>query len=297
MKKIIIILVFLFVVILGFLLLNKKNNVAQANDYLNTTYKINGEEVKLINGKSEKEAAPGSASKVVTRFFGNEVKHDFDGDGREDIAFILTQETGGSGTFYYFVASLNKENGFLGSEAVFLGDRISPQSTNMGEGNIVVVNFAERKQGESFDVSPSVGKSLWLLLDPKTMQFGEVAQNFEGEADPAKMTLDMKVWSWIRTSSNIKAVVEPNVSGKFTLSFKKDMTFSAKTDCNGVGGEYELSGNKIKFNKMMSTLMFCEGSQETVFTTMLREAQSYKFTSKGELILSLKTNGGEMLFK
>lgn len=133
----------------------------------NATYRINGQAVTLRNGTAETEVAPGSASKILTKYFGNEVKHDFDDDGREDIAFLLTQETGGSGTFFYVVAALNTANGYVGSEGLFLGDRIAPQTTEMGKGNIIVVNYAERKPGEGFAVQPSVGKSRWLLLDPK----------------------------------------------------------------------------------------------------------------------------------
>lgn len=139
------------------------------------TYIINSQPVAIRNGIFEMEAAPGSASKIITRYFGNEVKHDFDGDGREDVAFILTQEMGGSGTFYYVVAALNTKDGYVGSHGLLLGDRIAPQTTEMGKGNIIVVNYADRAPGESFAVPPSIGKSLWLLLDPKTMQVGEVA--------------------------------------------------------------------------------------------------------------------------
>jgi hypothetical protein len=45
-----------------------------------------------------------------------------------------------------------------------------------------VVNYADRKKGEPMTAQPSVGKSIWIKLDPKLMQFGEVVQNFEGES-------------------------------------------------------------------------------------------------------------------
>ncbi len=163
----------------------------QTKDYKNISYKIDGQSIQLTNGLSEIEAAPGSASKITTRYFGNELKHDLNDDGREDIVFIVTQEKGGSGVFYYVVAALNTANGYVGSEGLLLGDRIAPQSTNIDEGttsqgtkrnNVVVVNYATRKPGEAFTVQPSVGKSIWIKLDPASMQFGEVAQNFEGES-------------------------------------------------------------------------------------------------------------------
>lgn len=84
---------------------------------------------------------------------------------------------------------------------------------------------------------------------------------------------------------------------KFTLAFKKDGTFSGTTDCNRVGGSYEVNGNKITFENMMSTLMYCEGSQESDFTKMLGETESYLFTSKGELILNLKFDSGSVIFR
>ncbi len=170
-------------------------------------------------------------------------------------------------------------------------------SQNPNTPKVIVVNYADRKSGESFAVQPSVGKSLWLLLDPKTMKLGEVAQNFEGESDTDKMTLDMQTWNWIRTTYNNNTTVTPKVADKFTLTLKKDKTFSARTDCNGVGGEYTLNGNKITFTKMMSTLMYCEGSQEQDYVKMLDQVQSYVFTSKGELILNLKLDSGNMIFR
>lgn len=134
------------------------------------TYILNGQPVTIKNGIFEMEAAPGSASKIITRYFGNEVKYDLNGDGREDTVFILTQEMGGSGTFYYVVAALNTKDGYVGSPGLLLGDRIAPQTIEMGKGNIIIVNYADRALGESFTTQPSVGKSLWLVLDPKTMQ-------------------------------------------------------------------------------------------------------------------------------
>ncbi len=145
-------------------------------DAKNATYMIDGVPVTLVNGVSVVPAAPGSASTVTTRYFGNEVVHDLNGDGRPDTAFILTQDSGGSGTFYYAVAALNTANGYVGSQGYLLGDRIAPQATTMGTGTTIIFNYADRKPTDSFATPPSVGKSVWLKLDPTTMRFG-VASN------------------------------------------------------------------------------------------------------------------------
>ena len=173
--------------------LNEGKTVVQtlAQDYKNATYIIEGQPITLINGVSEIEATPDSKTKIITRYFGNQVKHDLNDDGREDVVFLLTQETGGSGVFFYVVAALNTPTGYVGTQALLLGDRIAPQTTHMDEGittkgtnrqNVVVVNYAVRLPGEPFTTRPSLGKSIWIKLDPATMQFGEVAQNFEGES-------------------------------------------------------------------------------------------------------------------
>lgn len=160
---------------------------AAVSDFKNAAYLIEGERVQLKDGIAESEVAPGSASKIVTRYFGNELKTDLNGDGREDVAFLLTQERGGSGTFFYAVAALNTEDGYKGSDGYFLGDRIAPQSTvispNPRQKGVVVVNYADRKQGEPMTARPSVGKSAYLKLNVDTMQWGIVVPDFEGESN------------------------------------------------------------------------------------------------------------------
>lgn len=260
------------------------------------TYTIDGQQVTLKNGFFAVPASPGSAGGVTTTYFGNDVSVDLNNDGRMDTVFLLTQDTGGSGTFYYAVAALNTPTGYVGSQGLFLGDRIAPQSTELSANNTVVINYADRNPGESFAVAPSVGKSIVLKFNPATMQFGEVAQHFEGEADPSTMTLDMHTWNWVQTTYSNDATVTPRTQ-KFTLTFKSDNTFSATTDCNGVSGKYTATGSVLTFGNMASTLMFCEGSQEQGFTRALGEVQGYLFTAKGELVLKLKRDSGTMTFR
>jgi heat shock protein HslJ len=267
-----------------------------AIDYKDATYIIGGQPVTLVDGRAEAAAAPGSATKVVTQYFGNEAVGDLNGDGTPDVAFLLTQDGGGSGTFYYVVAAIKTASGYEGTSAVLLGDRVAPQTTEIRSGELIV-NYAVRPAGSPMTAQPSEGKSLYLKLDTATMQFGEVVQNFEGEADPSRMTLDMQTWTWVKTSYNNDTVVTPAKVTAFTLTFKKDGTFSATTDCNGVGGSYEVKGKSITFSKMMSTLMYCDGSQEGDFRKMLEASESYLFTSKGELVFNLKLDSGSFIFR
>lgn len=151
---------------------------AGAADPKNATYMIEGQPVTLVNGSAETPAAPGSASKIVTKYFGNDLQIDLNGDGRMDDAFILTQERGGSGTFFYAVAALNTAHGYIGSDGYLLGDRIAPQATTPSsdakQKYVVVFNYAERAPGEPMTARPSVGKSAYLKLNTDTMQWGIV---------------------------------------------------------------------------------------------------------------------------
>lgn len=124
-----------------------------------------------------------------------------------------------------------------------------------------------------------------------------VGENLDGEADPSRMTLDMTKWRWISAQYEDGRIVKPKTEGVFTLSFDKSGRFSASTDCNSMGGSYEATKTAITFTDMMSTLMYCEGSQEGVFAELLRDTAGYHFTSRGELILSLKYDSGTVTFR
>ena len=133
-------------------------------DYKNATYLIEGSFVTLSDGFFEVEIAPGSASKITTRYFGNEAFGDLNSDGNVDTAFLLTQNMGGSGTFFYLVVALQTTSGVEGTNAIFLGDRIAPQNTNI-ENGIITVNCADRNPGEPFTTQPSLGVSKYFKVE------------------------------------------------------------------------------------------------------------------------------------
>lgn len=275
---------------------SKENQQVVVSDYKNSTYIIEGASILLSDGVSESSVETGS-SLVVTRYFGNELFKDLNDDGREDVVFLLTQETGGSGTFFYVVAALNTENGYVGSQALFLGDRIAPQTTESGPGKQIIVNYAERAIDEPMTAQPSIGKSIRLILDIDSMQFGEVVANFEGEADPDRMILGMKKWIWQKAEYNDGRKILPVKTDRFTLTFLDNGTVDVGTDCNNVGGEYVVSDSSLSFTNMRTTLMYCVDSQEAEFLKVLQDVDSFYFTSRGELVLGIKYDSGKVTFR
>ena len=136
-------------------------------DPLNATYTVEGQQITLVNGVSEVSLPgikdPTVATKTTTKIFGQPVVGDLNGDGRADAAVFITQDSGGSGTFYYAVAAINTGNGAQGTNAIFLGDRIAPQNIEIKNGQIIV-NYTDRKAGDSFADQPSVGVSRYMTV-------------------------------------------------------------------------------------------------------------------------------------
>ena len=135
-------------------------------DGRNSSFTIDGVKVILKIGISEIKIVD-SASKIITRYFGNESYGDLNGDGLEDVAFLITQETGGSGIFYYAVVALKTATSYKTTNAFFIGDRIAPQTTEINtSAKELYVNFAERKPSEPMTTQPSQGATLYLKVTP-----------------------------------------------------------------------------------------------------------------------------------
>jgi hypothetical protein len=137
-------------------------------DPLDATYTIDGAAITLVNGAVKQAAVPGSAEMVTTKIFGEPVSGDINGDGKNDAAIFLVQDGAGSGTFYYAAAAFNTSTGTIGTNAIFLGDRIAPDTLQIANG-IMTVNYADRKASDPMSASPSVGVSKYLVLASSTL--------------------------------------------------------------------------------------------------------------------------------
>lgn len=250
---------------------NIVNQAVKEIDFKNATYYIDNESIK-INGKN-----------IV--YFGNELKRDLNNDGLDDVFFVFTKNFQGSGTFYYIAAAINSANGYIGTNSILLGDRIAPQSTDFINDNIII-NYADRKLDEPFTTKPSIGVSKYLKIENNKLV--EIKKD---------ATLESKSWTWVKTQYSDDKIVEPKQKNKFTITFNENGNFNITTDCNGGFGSYEINDNKISFGQMGSTMMYCEGSQESDFTKSLLQVSSYLFTDKGELVLELKLDSGSIIFK
>lgn len=256
----------------------------ETGTYTGAVFEIEGVQVQLVDGLSEAPAAAGSTARVVTRYFGNDAVGDLNGDGQDDAAFLVTQEGGGSGTFFYLVAALREGSGYAGANAILVGDRIAPQSTRIEDG-MIVVNYADRKPEDSFTTPPSVGVS-------RTFQ---VQKGILVEVKSPGPIID-RPWKWVRTQMSDGALDSPIRQDAFTITLGADGKVTGTTDCNRFFGNYTLQENQLSFGPLASTKMFCEGSQETPFLEALSRVRSYLLVD-GQLVLELDMDSGQMIFE
>jgi len=167
--RIIVFLAGLLLIALSLYLAGKDKYQAPANNQTSTpstfnpldaAYLIDNQAVVLKDGKT--------ADSAVT-VFGNPVLGDLNGDGRDDAALMLLQNSEGSGSFFYIAVALNTEVGVQGTNAIFLGDRIAPQNIEIKEGQIIA-NYADRQAGEPMTTAPSIGVSAYFSIKDGVLQ-------------------------------------------------------------------------------------------------------------------------------
>jgi heat shock protein HslJ len=91
-----------------------------------------------------------------------------------------------------------------------------------------------------------------------------------------------QTWVWQKTIKSDGTVITPNKPGIFTLTFGKDGRVTGKTDCNGFGGDYQIGSDGVmSFGAFMSTQMYCEGSQESVYSQAVSQISSYRMQDGG----------------
>lgn len=123
----------------------------RSNKYQSVTFTIDG--------------APMTLTTSGVSYFGNEAIGDLNSDGEDDAAFLVTYNGGGSGTFYYIIVALKTgSDTYQGMNAIFLGDRIAPQTTEIKDG-MVTVNYADRTPTDPMTAAPSMGVSKHFAIE------------------------------------------------------------------------------------------------------------------------------------
>ncbi len=131
------------------------------------------------------------------------------------------------------------------------------------------------------------------------MAFGEITfldRKIDMDKDEAMETLTQNSWTWIETVYADDETFIPNYPEEFVLTFNEDGSMGSLTDCNTMGGNFEIDKKgSIEFSQIFSTMMYCEGSQENEYQGMLSSSEGFYFENEN-LVLTLQDNEGKMLF-
>ena len=109
-------------------------------------------------------------------------------------------------------------------------------------------------------------------------------------------TLGGSVWTWQGTALRGDRTV-PDAPERYTIEFQSDGRVQLRADCNRGGAGYTArSDRSLSITPVATTKIGCPpGSKGTEFARQLADADRYDFVD-GNLVLTLKSNGGEMRF-
>lgn len=136
----------------------------------NATFLFDDGPVTLSRGRNERVIEPSLALTEET-FLAEDIGYgDLNGDGRDDAAVLLIRQGGGSGLFVYVAGYVSGPNAYKGTNAVYVGDRISPKSVSIDNG-VIVLQYLDRDSGEPLAAEPTL-----LVTKRFSMRGSELAE-------------------------------------------------------------------------------------------------------------------------
>jgi heat shock protein HslJ len=91
-------------------------------------------------------------------------------------------------------------------------------------------------------------------------------------------------WVWQEATVSGEPLL-PKANTSFSVTFTPEGQVRGVTDCNGFGGDYILQGETITVGEFMSTMMYCEGSQESEFTALFKSPLTIVTVTSSELVV------------
>ncbi len=155
MKKLLVLIVIILTA--AFYFFTQDDEVKQATNTAATSFEPNPSSatfafdegsVTLSDGKGQSEG--GSVEMLEQKASG-----ELNADGKADTAVLLASSGGGSGVFIYLAAYVSGPVTYKGTNAIFIGDRISPESVSIDNG-VITLKYLDRKLEEPFAAEPTI---------------------------------------------------------------------------------------------------------------------------------------------
>jgi len=116
----------------------------------------------------------------------------------------------------------------------------------------------------------------------------DVVPETGGEPNNQTYGLTGTSWVWQQTQFADGTIMVPNKAHAFVVTFTTDGAVSGTTDCNDWGSTYTTAGETIRLASIVSTLKFCEYSEESPYFSQIGGADTFSFDAKGNLIMVIE---------
>jgi heat shock protein HslJ len=268
----------------------------------NTTYSgIYQKPATLVDGVYEGEPfEKGGASMPKVSFVDNTTVYgDLNGDGVEDAASLLEENSGGTGVFLYLGAQLNRGGLPVDAGSALIGDRIQVLSLAIRK-NRIVADIVTSGPNESPCCGTQKERKTFAMKGRKLVKVGSELQG--------KVSLDdLMGSSWALTRiqrqqlpktpqlpypplKEQQALPETTVTARFAHG-----QVSGSAGCNNYSASVSSDGaQKLTIGKIKSTRMFCSKpimTQETLYLKTVENAAEWA-CFPGQLVLSCKFPDG-----
>jgi heat shock protein HslJ len=265
----------------------------------NMTYQgIYDEPVTLTDGLYEGEPfVEGGTSRPTVTLMPFTAFGDLNGDGVADSVVLLVENSGGSGAFVYLAAVLNNEGTQENTATLLLGDRVTPESLAIIDGEMVL-EAATHAEDDPM-CCPSLKMRTTYALDGQiTVVRSEPLTESEATEETTVPDELLGTWYWLayQDTAGINDITVSDPT-KYTLEFLANGMVQIQADCNNASSSITIEGSNLTFASGPMTLAECEpGSLYNEFLAKLGEVASYIFDDADNLVLNLAADAGNMIF-
>jgi len=243
--------------------------------------------VTLSHGEYRKQTVPGAATETIVKLTESRATGIL--NGSRTAAVVLVTDPEGSGKFYDLALISKETEGWVNTDAVFLGDRVQIYSMSIKDNTIVLFMTTHSAKDPMCCPTLEIVKR-FTVKENKLITVADEA--------PVKKMPDIvgPVWHWVQTRYNHDKEAVPLEPKDYTLQFVQDGTLNVKADCNLKGGIYSIKENRLSIEITHSTMAACpEGSLEEQFVRDMTAGTIY-FLKDGYLYIDLEFETGTMKF-
>ena len=244
--------------------------------------------VTLTDGVYEGEPfVEGGAARPTVTFVPMTAFGDLNGDGVDDAAVLLAENSGGSGVFTYLAAVVNNNGQPVDAGTVMLGDRIQIKSMVIENEQIVMEMITQGPEDAMCCATLKV-RNTYALQD------GQLVET--GSEELGNVSLDdLMGTSWVLTDFNLN---NDPVQGDAMISAAfADGQVSGSAGCNNYNATVSSEGGQaLTIGPAISTMMACEEpamSQETKYLSALQGAMQWSYYL-GNLAITYQTEDGNI---